>query len=347
MPSIINIGTALPEFRYTLEDVKSVGHQWLSESPDLHSRFNRFLSSSKTNERNFIVPPTEIMQLKGIQNRAALFEEHGTGLGCTSLLRSLEGTSQNVKSINAIVFTSCSCPAIPSIDAEIIQRTGISSSVTRVPIFQHGCAGGVVGLSLGSKLSSLHGIVSVTSVELCSLVFQPDNPTAAQLVGSAIFADGSASALISPKENGMVFKATESFLIPNTRHLMGYDLLDNGLHLKLDRELPQKLASVAPEKVRNFLKENNLTEEDISYWLFHPGGVKILDFLETAFELKGEQTKWSREVLESTGNMSSATVLFVMKAFLDSKVAKNGDKILMLGIGPGLTLEMILFEWVT
>lgn len=346
MPSIINIGTALPEYKYTLDDVKAVGHEWLSNTPDLHNRFNRFLTSSKTDQRNFIVPPSQMMHLKGIKNRAALFEEHGTGLGCTSLLKSLEGTSKNIAAINAMVFTSCSCPAIPSIDAEIIQRTGVTRSITRVPIFQHGCAGGVVGLSLGSKLSSLHGVVSVTSVELCSLVFQPENPTAAQLVGSAIFADGAASALISPEENGVVFKATESFLIPNSRHLMGYELLDNGFHLKLDRELPQKLASVAPEKVRSFLSDNNLTQEEISYWLFHPGGIKILDFLESAFELKSYQSKWSRDVLETTGNMSSATVLFVMKAFMDSKVAKNGDRILMLGIGPGLTLEMILFQWV-
>jgi alkylresorcinol/alkylpyrone synthase len=150
-----------------------------------------------------------------------------------------------------------------------------------------------------------------------------------------------------PGENkGLAVVGHQSFLVPNSRHLMGYDIFDDGFHLRLDRELPKALASEAPEQVRRFLAQFGMTHEDINFWLFHPGGAKILDFLEETFALKSEQARWSRDVLREVGNLSSATILFVLKAFLDSKVAARGDKVLMVGVGPSLTIELILFEWV-
>ena len=127
---------------------------------------------------------------------------------------------------------------------------------------------------------------------------------------------------------------------------MGYELFDDGFHLRLDRELPQKLMGAVPERVAQFLKQYNLTTKDIAHWLFHPGGIKILDYLENGFNLKPVQCHWARDVLSQNGNMSSATVLYVLKAFLDSRSARSGDKALMLGVGPGLTVELILFEWI-
>jgi len=176
-------------------------------------------------------------------------------------------------------------------------------------------------------------------------VFQKNNPTGAQLVGAAIFADGAASVILSPEDSGLVIRATQSFLLPNTRHLMGYDILDDGAHLRLDRNLPQALIDVAPGQIQSFLANNGLKIEEINHWLFHPGGSKILDFLESRLCNNPEQARWSREIFDSVGNLSSATVLFVLEHFLKSEVAQIGDKVVMVGIGPGLTLELILFEW--
>jgi alkylresorcinol/alkylpyrone synthase len=346
MPSVVGIGTAVPEHLYSASDVLEVGAEWLSAQPDNLTLFRKFVTSSKTSQRNFIFPRDEILSIGGMEYRATVFESLAAPLGATALSYALKDADIDPRFLKTLIFTSCTCPSIPAVDGLIIDQLGLARTINRIPIYQHGCAGGVVGLRLASELSKTQGLVAVTSVELCSLVFQKDNVTAAQLVGAAIFADGAASALISPEEKGLVLRASQSFLIPNSRHLMGYNLLDDGSHLRLDRNLPQELLGVAPERIEEFLRALGLTTKDISYWLFHPGGTKILDFLETHLQLEQRQAHWARDVLTNTGNLSSATVLFVLKAFLDSKVVRPGEKVVMLGVGPGLTLELILFEWV-
>ena len=344
MPSILSIGTSLPKFSYSLSDVEEVGRNWLKGNEVQLQQFLRFTKSSKVQSRRFAVPKEEILNLGGLEKRAAIFEETGATIGEASIKEAAANLKRDPSEIDCLVFTSCSCPTIPSIDGEIINRLGLDRNLTRVPIFQYGCAGGVAGLSLASKLTESHKLVCLNSVELCSLVFQPQNSSSAQLVGSAIFADGSASVLLSKEEKGLTIRASRSYLIPNSRGLMGYFLLDDGFHLLLDKSLPQKLVKVAPKVIESFLKDNSVS--DVDYWLFHPGGVKILDFLENSLKIPHEKCRWAREILNSVGNMSSATVLFVLKKFLEESNLKRGEKVVLLGIGPGLTIELILFEWV-
>ncbi|MFM1847792.1 MAG: 1,3,6,8-tetrahydroxynaphthalene synthase [Pseudomonadota bacterium] len=346
MPSIIAVESALPPFRYEIDGVAAAGARWLQSSPEAAKLFERFLRSSETGSRNFSFDLREVLELKGLKKRGELFEEFAPILGAQALSAALQQARLPATAVASLVFTSCSCPSIPSVDALVVERVGLSRSVGRLPVYQHGCAGGVIGLELACDLAKTRGVVACTAVELCSLVFQPQNNRPAQLVGSAIFADGAAAAIVSPDERGLVYLDHQSSLLPNTRHLMGYDIFDDGFHLRLDRDLPQALADVTPGLVGEFLGRHGLESTDVHYWLFHPGGVKILDFLERSFGLHGDQSRWSREVLRTVGNLSSATILFVLKAFLESKVAVPGDKVLMMGIGPGLTIELILFEWV-
>lgn len=346
MPSILSIGTALPKFNYSVSDVEEIGREWLKNDESHLQQFLRFTKSSKVQNRRFVLPKEEILNLGGLKNRASIFEELGVPLGESSIHEASKLSGIDLSALDCLVFTSCSCPTIPSIDGEIVSRLGLNRNITRVPIFQYGCAGGVAGLALASKLTDTHNLVCLSSVELCSLIFQPQNVTSAQLVGSAIFADGSASVFLSKEDNGLTIRASRSFLIPNSRDLMGYSLLDDGFHLLLDRSLPQKLVEIAPQVIESFLRENSLESKDIDNWLFHPGGVKILDFLENSLEIPYEKCKWAREILYSIGNVSSATVLFVLKRFLDESNLKRGDKVVLLGIGPGLTIELILFEWI-
>jgi len=346
MPSILTIETVLPERRYSLAGVARAGSEWLADAPEAAKLFDRFLRSSETGDRYFAIDLSEVLQLRGLERRGALFEELGAPLGVRAVRGAISRGGLAASDIRALIFTSCTCPSIPSIDGLIIEQAGLERTVRRVPVYQHGCAGGVIGLELACELARVGAPVALTSVELCSLVFQPTDHRASQLVGSAIFADGAACTIVSPEDRGLVFIDQQSFLMPNSRHLMGYDIFDDGFHLRLDRELPQTLAAAAPDRVGEFLARHGLTPSDIAFWLFHPGGVKILDFLERSFALRPEQAEWSRSVLRSIGNLSSTTILFVLKAFLDSRVAEIGDRVLMMGIGPGLTIELILFEWV-
>jgi|688.fasta_scaffold388596_1 alkylresorcinol/alkylpyrone synthase len=348
MAFISTVKTATPEYKLSLNEVIQFGDLWLRERDDLRLLFERFVRSSNTRSRGFVLSFDELLNPPGFADRAARFEEYAPTLGSSVLTSALQTSTIPKESFSTLVYTSCSCPTIPSVDGVIIERAELPRTISRVPIFQHGCAGGVIGLALASKLADTQGPVALVSVELCSLVFQPKLPSLAELVGAALFGDGAAACLLTPfaDKDSLRIVDTESYLIPDSRHLMGYDLFDDGFHLRLDRELPNVLGSVTPTRVASFLSKHRLTSSDINYWLFHPGGVKILDYLEKTFSLTQSQCHWARDVLSDTGNISSATVLFVLERFLSENVCRPGEKVLMVGVGPGLTLELILFEMV-
>lgn len=344
MSSITQVSLAVPSFEVDQAAMQDVALRWIPEDLKLQEKFMRICSRSGVEQRRFILPYTETLSLNGMAGRAALFEEHGTMLLTTAIERALANSSYDPAEIDSIVFTSCSVPMIPSIDAKAIFQTSLRRDITRVPMYQQGCAGGVVALSLGSKLARNGKPVLVASAELCSLVFQPENQSGSHLVGAAIFADGAAATVISPECSGVNIIGTQSVLLPDSRHLMGYDIFDDGFHLRLDRRLPSALVRAVPELVTGFLSSHGRYREEVGAWLFHPGGIKILDFLGETFSLEGEKCHWSYDVLREHGNMSSATILFVLEKFLSEKKLEQGELALVLGIGPGLTVEMILIE---
>lgn len=342
MASIVSVNVALPEYRVSKEMMADVANAWLCDSPPLATKLTKLSSKAGVSNRYFSLPPAEILALKGLKQRAELFEECGTML----LQEATAGVlaSHQAGDISHFILSSCSVPVIPAIDTKVISSQSISPSVCRIPLFQQGCAGGVVGLALAGKLAEHGGSVIASAAEVCSLVFQPGNTSSEQLVGAALFADGAAAALISPGRGKYNIAGAHSYLIPGSRDLMGYDLFDDGFHLRLDRQLPAQLASLAPDIISGFLGSHGLKPSDIRHWLFHPGGLKILEFLRENLHVAYEQCQWSYKVLEDYGNMSSATIYFVLREFMQSEAMCQGDNALIVGIGPGLTVEMILIN---
>jgi alkylresorcinol/alkylpyrone synthase len=342
--TLSHVSTTLPEHTLRPQDLPEIASEWLGEDTQTQEKFLRIGRNSGVETRRFIAPYREILKQSGLQSRSEMFEHFGIEMLTSAIEATLEHEEISPEEIGALVFTSCSVPVIPSIDAAAILKSRLLPSTSRIPIYQHGCAGGVIGMALGAKLAQLGKPVLVSSVELCSLVFQPKNQCGAHLVGASIFADGAAATLIRPEGSGVQFLGSQSYLIPESRHLMGYDIFDDGFHLRLDRSLPQKLILQAPTVVQDFLKNQNTSTDKIDYWLFHPGGIKILEFLRETFQLSKDQCHWSYDVLRDHGNLSSATILYVMNAFLQENVLKPGERALVMGIGPGLTIELILLE---
>jgi alkylresorcinol/alkylpyrone synthase len=344
MASITAVSTALPENTYDNADIVEAAGRWLGDDEDARLVFERFVSSSKVDTRHFVIPIDEVLGLNGARQRIACFEELGPELAVRGMRDALGQTRIDPKQVDVFITTSCTAPVIPALDTILIPRFGLSANVRRLPVYQHGCAGGVVGLSLAKSFADSGARVLLTSIECCSLVFQSSNHRKSNLVGSAIFGDGSASVLIEPGAASYSIVDTQSCLLPETRHLMGYDILDDGTHLRLDKELPSYLTKAVPELVREFLGRNGLTEKDVPWWLFHPGGAKILNFLEDAFALRPEQSCFARNALRKNGNLSSSAILFVLENFVAESNAPKGDKALILGVGPGLTIELVLVE---
>lgn len=344
MVALTKIATALPEFSYSSREILDSSRKWLSKNPGDFELFERFVSSSKIGRRHFALPLDRILTLIDPAQRAEIFMHEGVKLGVEAVNKCLKESKKNAADIKTVVFSSCSVPVIPSIDARIIQEVGIPLTVKRVPMYQHGCAGGAVALGLSQALVESFGSTMLISVELCSLVYQGGDFNPGNLVGSALFADGAAATLIEPGNGEISIEANSSALLPCSHDLMGYDISSDGSHLRLKKELPSELGRAAPVLIKDFLEKNDLKPNNISSWLFHPGGVKILKLLEEEFSLQPSQTHWAWDVLENCGNMSSASILFVVDKYMRDREYKSGDRALVVGIGPGLTLELILLK---
>lgn len=329
---------------YSHEGLLAAGQSWLGKGEEFEL-FSRLVAASDVRRRHYAVPAAEVLNLVGQAQRAALFEELAPDLLHEAGQAALEQGGWSAQQASALVFTSCTYPAIPSIDARLVDSLGLARTVQRVPMYQQGCAGGVAGLALAARLCT-DSPVLLASAELCSLVLHPEDRSAESLLSAALFSDGAACAVIAPGGSGLRFEAMQSFLLPNTRHIMGYRPADNGPHLLLDRALPGILAENLPQLVRGFLEQQGSTTSEIHWWLFHPGGTRILDTIEQSFALTREQTYWSWETLRHDGNMSSATILYVLKSFLADRQYAPGDRVLVAGIGPGLTIELLLLRCV-
>jgi alkylresorcinol/alkylpyrone synthase len=344
MSFVHSVVTALPPYRYATSEITEKAGSWLQNSAQERALFERLASSTKIEHRNFALPIDDLLALSGPAVRSEIFKEIGGSLLREVLSQAIDAAELSPRDVGALISTSCSVPTIPAIDASVVERLGMRETVLRLPVFQYGCAGGAIGISLGRHLSGTAGVTLLASVELCSLVYQGADLQAGNIVGSAIFGDGAACVVISPQSGPLRIVDSQSHLIPNSNELMGYDIFDDGTHLRLDREIPQALLAAAPPAIQSFLKNKNLSSKDIRWWLFHPGGAKILSSLEETLCVSREQTRWSWESLRDHGNMSSASILFALKSFIDDKEYNVGDKMVMLGVGPGLTLQLNLFE---
>jgi len=344
MSFIHSVVTATPPYRYSTREITDKANSWLSASPQERSLFERLANSTKIEHRNFALPIDDLLALRGAAERSQIFKETGGALLREVIAEALTASGLSAHDVGALLTTSCSVPTIPAIDAQAINELRLSETLLRLPVYQYGCAGGAIGISLARHLCGTSGVTLLASVELCSLVYQGGDLQAGNIVGSAIFGDGAACVAISPKEGPLRIVDSQSYLIPDSYALMGYDILDDGAHLHLDREIPQALLAAAPKAIDAFLSQSHLSRRDIAWWLFHPGGAKILSSLEETLSVSREQSRWAWESLRDHGNMSSASILFALQSFIQDRDYKSGDRVFMLGVGPGLTLQMNLFE---
>lgn len=340
---IKKISRAAAPYKYATKDILPYAHTWLQNTPKEYELFEKVSQGSKITHRNFAIPLEQVINLKGITERAEIFMQAGTELA-SQAVSALGLTSEDFAQIDNLLFSSCSFPLIPTIDCALINKFPFRKNINRLPLFQYGCVGGVSGLRLSNQLAG-SGKTLLVSAEICSLIFQRADTSRTQVIGGALFADGAAAILLEPEaKHGIEIVASSTYLIPESLHLMGYDWSDSGAHLRLDQKLPFAVAAESKKLISQFLESINVSTQDLAYWLIHPGGIKILDLLESLFELDLKKTSFSHQIMETYGNMSSATILHVLDEFNNSSAVQSGDLALMLGIGPGLTIELILLR---
>jgi alkylresorcinol/alkylpyrone synthase len=258
--------------------------------------------------------------------------------------RVLERAGRRADEIDAIVAVSTTGIATPSLDALLMQRMPLQRTVRRLPIFGLGCAGGAIGLSRAATLASSEpgSLVLFLVVELCALCFRRDDFSKSNIVATALFGDGAAAALISSSGEGPRIVGGGEYTWPDSLDVMGWDVTRDGFKAIFSRDIPELVTTKLHDVTVAFLADHGLKLDEIDSFICHPGGAKVLDALEIAFELEPGTLGAARDVLREYGNMSAATVMFVLeRAIGDSVPWRRG---LVSALGPGFTAGFTLLE---
>ncbi|MNF65819.1 Alpha-pyrone synthesis polyketide synthase-like Pks11 [compost metagenome] len=237
---------------------------------------------------------------------------------------------------------------IPSLDAYLINSLQLRQDIVRLPVTEMGCAAGISGIIYAKNFLKANPgkRAAVIAVESPTATFQLDDFSMANIVSAAIFGDGAACVLLSSHDDdqGPEILAEEMYHFYDNIHMMGFKLTNSGLQMVLDIEVPETIASHFPDIIHPFLEKNNLKMVDVNHLIFHPGGKKIIQTVETLFSDMEKNIDDTKEVLRLYGNMSSATVLYVLERIMDQK-AEEGEIGLMLSFGPGFSAQRVLLRF--
>jgi alkylresorcinol/alkylpyrone synthase len=282
-------------------------------------------------------------RLHGWRERSEIYLESAVALLERAARDCLAEVGLSARDVDAVVVISTSGIATPSLDAVLINRLGLRSDVKRLPIFGLGCAGGVLGLSRAADLARLDPNANVLFlvVELCSLWFRGNDKTKSNFISTALFSDGAAAALISARGDGVVLGPGGEHTWYDTLDIMGWDIEDDGLQVRLSRDIPSLVRTRMRDVTTEFLHRHGFDFTDIQHFVCHPGGMKVLAALEDAFGIAEGTLAEARAVLRDYGNMSAATVLFVLDRMLKAGAA---GPLLMTAMGPGFTAAFQIIE---
>lgn len=359
MPKVISVGEAIPDCRITQEETMEFARQLFSESFQDIERLLKVFHNGQIESRYFVKELDWFREDHTFAEKNDAFLEAAVKLGTESIENCLSsphlGRAVEAEEIDAI-FTICTSGlATPSLEARIMNILPFSKRTKRIPIWGLGCAGGASGLSRAYEYCRAfpEAKVLVMAVELCSLTFQKDDVSKSNLIGTSLFADGAACALIagdSADRTLLQDKAypsilgTQSALMEDSLDVMGWDIKDNGLYVVFSKSIPSLVEQWLKPNVEEFLEEHGLTGSEISHFIAHPGGKKVIQAYERALDLKPGLTDESLDVLRRHGNMSSATVLYVLRRFLEKEI-RAGEFGLVAALGPGFSSELLLARW--
>ncbi|MFT7429387.1 MAG: alkylresorcinol/alkylpyrone synthase [Nonlabens sp.] len=346
---IKSVATVTPKYYKETKDILPFVEEWLSGQDErLRRKTLKIFEGAGVDKRYSIMDPLEVFTRTSFQDRNDIYKREVVPLAQTALEKALGKASWNAQELDYIITVSCTGIMIPSIDAYLINSMGMRQDIVRLPVTEMGCVAGISGLIYAENFlrANPNKKAAVIAIEAPTATFQLDDFSMANMVSAAIFGDGCACVLLSSceEDKGPTIKAHEMYHFPDATHMMGFDLVNSGLQMVLDKSVPETIASHFPAIIHPFLEKNGLTINDIDHLIFHPGGKKIVQTVEELFHKLGKNIDDTKEVLRIYGNMSSATVLFVLERFMSRELNK-GSKGLMLSFGPGFTAQRILLEW--
>jgi predicted naringenin-chalcone synthase len=348
--TIKSVATVTPKYFKETSEILPFVETWLADQDErLRRKTLKIFEGAAVDKRYSIIDPIEVFTSTSFEDRNEIYRREVVPLAESAVNKALDKAGWKANELDYIITVSCTGIMIPSIDAYLINSLGMRQDIVRLPVTEMGCVAGISGLIYAENFLRANPgkKAAVLAVEAPTATFQLNDFSMANMVSAAIFGDGCACVLLSSMEDeiGPKIKGHEMYHFPDATHMMGFDLVDSGLKMVLDKEVPETIASHFPAIIHPFLKKHNLEIQDIDHLIFHPGGKKIVQTVEALFSELGKNIDDTKEVLRLFGNMSSATVLFVLDRFMNKPDIAKGEKGLMLSFGPGFTAQRILLEW--
>jgi alkylresorcinol/alkylpyrone synthase len=342
--SLLSIATAVPPLVVEQADAKARAREAFGGKKALFDRLAGVFDNAGIARRHIVAPQDWYMSGHGWHDRNQVYLEAAEQLFIDAATAAIEKAGLTPSDIDGVVTVSTTGIATPSLEARVATRLGLRSDVRRVPVFGLGCAGGVNGLSIASRLAAADpgSMWLFVTIETCSISIRLDSDDPAAVVATALFGDGAAAAIVTSGDHSLArITGSAEKLWPDTLRIMGWDVEDPGLSVVFDRAIPPFIEEQLAEAVDGMCAELGTSRDEIDRFCCHPGGVKVIDAIESALELNQGELNLEREVLRDYGNMSGPTVLFVLERLLARGLP---DKVMLMAFGPGFTCAGMLLE---
>ena len=348
------VGRALPEHYATQETLIAALRGAWDRAHFNPERLEELHRAVQVSGRHLALPLAAYRDLTSFAGRNEAWKRAAVDLGEAAVRDALRLAGLAPADVDHLFFVTTTGIATPSVDALLVNRLSLRRDVRRSPLFGLGCAGGAAGISRASDL--LVGfpdqVAVLLSVELCSLTLQLSDLSIPNIIASGLFGDGAAAVVLTGGEREPAgpegfpsVVATGSAFYPDTERVMGWDVVESGFKVVLSARVPEVVRQNVRADVDGFLERRGLDRSAIRHWIAHTGGPRVLQAFESALQLPGGALDRSWKSLRETGNLSSASVLFVLGDLLASGEAVEGDLGLLIAMGPGFCSELVLLQW--
>jgi alkylresorcinol/alkylpyrone synthase len=353
MSKVVSVGIADVPYKFHQSEVKDfIYHQLLLHSREDVERIINVFDNSTIEWRRFTQPREWFYQTHSFKERNEQYIKAACSLSVTAIKNCIERINAELSDFDHIIFVSSTGIATPSVDALVINELKLDAHLKRTPIWGLGCAGGAAGLSRAFEYTRAFpkSAVLLVTLEICSLSFHKDDYSKSNIIAYALFSDGAAATLVAGREHrlsnltGINLIDSLSTIYYNSLDIMGWEVLDNGFKAIFSKDIPTIVRKQVRPNIEELLERHNLTLSDIKHFIAHPGGLKVINEYEKSLGVENGTLKFSRKVLSEYGNMSSPTVLYVLKEFLDDRKYSSGDYGLISALGPGFSSELVLFQ---
>lgn len=354
MSKIAAVATAVPPHVVSQKMARQFAAGYFGDHRRDVDRLLPVFDHSGIEKRHICMPPDWFLSPRTFPEKNDLYIEWSTRLGA-QVIRDCAGQAGiDPQKLTHIIYVSTTGLATPSIDARLCNVLGLSNQIARTPVWGLGCAGGASGLALAHRLAlgDPEALIALVCVELCSLTFHFSDFSKSNFVATSLFADGAAGVLVAGQKaaaringNGPLIRDASSTTWPGSLDVMGWNFDSVGMQVVFSKAIPQVVREKAKNNTAEFLNRNRLDFPDIRHYVVHPGGAKVIAAYEEALPLPQCAMTHARTVLRNYGNMSSPTVLFVLRELLSASTTREGDLGLLTALGPGFSSEQLLLQF--